>query len=131
MKAADPAHERPDADRAASDVVAFPASLLEEAATTLRVLAHAERLRIVACLVERLVPVGELAACLGLPPAAVSQHLNKMRAHGIVAPRRDGRRVLYEVVDANALALIECLRRHCSLPASHPAQPQDTSDSEE
>lgn len=121
MSPAQPLQNRSDdspARRGEEGSGAFPPDVLEQAATTLRVLAHAERLRIVACLVERSVPVGELAACLGLPPAAVSQHLNKMRAHGIVARQRDGRRVHYRVVDANALTLIECLRRHCQAARS-------------
>lgn len=125
MSSAEPLQNRPDdgPDRSGAErVAAFPPDVLEQVATTLRVLAHAERLRIVACLVERLVPVGELAACLGLPPAAVSQHLNKMCAHGIVARQRDGRRVHYRVVDANALALIECLHSHCQAARSPAAE---------
>lgn len=93
----------------------IPDGALDQAATMLRVLAHAQRLRIVECLLDRSVPVGELARHLGLTPAVVSQHLANMRANGIVQRRRDGRFVLYTVIDPNAAALIECLRRHCSV----------------
>jgi DNA-binding transcriptional ArsR family regulator len=76
----------------------------------LRVLAHPHRLKMVELLLERPVAVGELAQAVGLAPAAVSQHLNNMRAHGIVESRRVGRHVHYEVIKANARQLIGCLR---------------------
>lgn len=90
----------------------IPAETLESAATVLRVLAHPQRLKLVELLLQRPVSVGELAEAVGLAPAAVSQHLNNMRAHGIVESRRNGRRVHYEVVNANARQLIKCLRQY-------------------
>lgn len=88
------------------------ARTLERAAKLLRVLAHPQRLRMVDLLMQQPVSVGELARMVGLAPAAVSQHLNNMRAHGIVASHREGRCVHYTVVNPNARTLIECLRRH-------------------
>jgi DNA-binding transcriptional ArsR family regulator len=90
----------------------IPAKTLENAALMLRVLAHPQRLRMVELLLERPVAVGELAQAVGLAPAAVSQHLNHMRAHGIVESRRVGREVHYAVVNANAKQLIKCLRQY-------------------
>ena len=90
----------------------MPADLLERAAAALRVLAHPQRLRIVEILLERPVPVGKLAEELQAAPAAVSQHLSQMRAHGIVAPRRRGNLVFYEVINPNAVNLIGCLQRN-------------------
>ena len=88
------------------------AERLEMAARALRVLAHPLRLRMVEILMEGPIPVGELAEEIGLGQAAVSQHLNHMRAHGIVESERDGRQVFYEVVDPNALHVIQCIREH-------------------
>lgn len=91
---------------------AIPMDTLENAALVLRVLAHPQRLKMVELLLERPVSVGELAEAIGLAPAAVSQHLNNMRAHGIVESRRQGRQVHYAVVNANARQLIKCLRQY-------------------
>lgn len=90
----------------------IPMPTLESAAQVLRVLAHAQRLKMVELLLEQPLSVGELAEAVGLAPAAASQHLNNMRAHGIVDSRRQGRLVHYEVVNANAKQLIQCLRQY-------------------
>ena len=87
-------------------------TLLERAARTLRVLAHPVRLRIVELLLVESVSVGELAAAVRLPAAAVSQHLNIMRAHGIVEAQRDGRQVYYRVTSPQAEALVDCMKRN-------------------
>lgn len=90
----------------------IPPKVLQGAARMLRVLSHPDRLRMVEVLNQQPVPVGRLAEMIGLSQAAVSQHLTNMAAHGIVARRRDGRSVLYEVINRNALVLLDCLRRH-------------------
>jgi DNA-binding transcriptional ArsR family regulator len=87
-------------------------STLASASLILRALAHPHRLKLVELLLERSVPVGELARTVGLTPAAVSQHLSHMRAHGILASRRVGRAVLYEVANPNARQVIKCLRQY-------------------
>jgi len=86
---------------------------IEAAASILRVLAHPQRLRMVEILLEGPISVGDLAEEVGLGQAAVSQHLNHMRAHGIVDSIRDGRKVFYEVVDPHAIQVIDCIRKHC------------------
>ena len=91
----------------------IPMPALESAAGMLRVLAHPHRLRMVELLLRRRLPVGRLAQLLGLAPNAVSQHLNQMKAHGILAAQRRGRTVYYRVVHPNARTLIGCIRRHC------------------
>ena len=75
----------------------------------LRVLGHAERLRMVDVLMREELAVAALARMLGLAPNAVSQHLNIMRAHGIVHRQRRGRRVFYRVVHPAARSLLRCL----------------------
>ena len=40
---------------------------------------------------------GELAVALGISPAGASQHAGVLRAAGLVASRRDGRRVRHAV----------------------------------
>jgi DNA-binding transcriptional ArsR family regulator len=87
-------------------------ALLDRAARTLRVLAHPVRLKMVELLLERPVAVGDLAERIDMAPAAVSQHLNLMRARGVVDASRQGRQVFYEVVSPQALALMNCLKKN-------------------
>ncbi len=84
---------------------------LERCAAAFRVLSHAHRLKIVELLAEHDLAVGELADRLGLSQAACSQHLNLMRAHGLLAARRDGKTVYYEVANPSALKILECIRK--------------------
>ncbi|MHC4562147.1 MAG: ArsR/SmtB family transcription factor, partial [Planctomycetota bacterium] len=58
------------------------------AAPVLRVLGHADRLRIVDLLMREDVTVAEIAERLELAPNAASQHLNMMTAHGVLRRRR-------------------------------------------
>ncbi len=89
-----------------------PLSALEEAARVLRVLAHPHRLKFIELLMGGRLSVGELAAAVGLAPNAASQHLNHMRAHGILGVERDGRTAYYRVENPNAINVIECIRKH-------------------
>ncbi len=91
---------------------AIPPNVLERMATALRVLAHPHRLGIVERLMEQDLTVGELAVALDIPPNACSQHLNLMRAHGLLAGRRVGRAVYYRVDNPSATNVIRCIRRH-------------------
>jgi ArsR family transcriptional regulator len=90
----------------------IPAETLEAVAAALRVLAHPIRLRVVELLEQDDHTVGELAESLDLAPAACSQHLNLMRAHGLLAARRDGKTVYYRVSNPHALNVINCIRRN-------------------
>ncbi len=85
---------------------------LEACAQVLRVLAHPHRLKIVELLMGRQLSVGELAEELELAPSAVSQHLNHMRAHGILGVERDGRTAYYRVENPSAENVIDCIRKH-------------------
>lgn len=90
----------------------IPMETLERVAAALRVLAHPHRLKLVELLDGRRWSVGELARALDLPPAACSQHLNRMRAHGLVRAVRRGRTVYYAIANPSARNVIQCIRRH-------------------
>lgn len=90
----------------------IPEQALEMAAAALRVLAHPQRLRIVETIEKRPRSVGEIAAVVGLPQAACSQHLSNMRAHGLLSASREGREVHYAVSDPRAIAVLDCIRKH-------------------
>ncbi len=87
-------------------------AMLEEAASTLRVLAHPHRLRLIDLLLAEEHSVGELAEATELAPNAVSQHLNHMKAHGLLDVRRHGRTAFYFIVNPHASHVIDCIRRH-------------------
>ncbi len=68
---------------------------MEAAAAILRMLADPTRLRIVWALLHGEHSVNDLADHVGAQPAAVSQHLAKLRLSGLVEVRRDGNRMFY------------------------------------
>ena len=90
----------------------IPMEVLERMAGSLRVLAHPYRLKIVELLMEQDLTVGELAGALDMPSSACSQHLNLMRAHGLLTSRRNGKAVYYQVDNPSAANVIKCIRKH-------------------
>jgi len=88
-----------------------------EAAKLLGALANERRLAILCELVERERSVGELVDAVGLAQSALSQHLAKLRAAGIVATRREAQTIYYRLSSPAAgsvmmtLADIYCRRR--------------------
>jgi ArsR family transcriptional regulator len=89
----------------------IPVELLDRMAQRLRLLAHADRLRIVEILAaEGAAPVHLLVERLGLPQGATSQHLNQMRRMGLLIGQRKGREVWYRIGDPRSLTILECIR---------------------
>jgi DNA-binding transcriptional ArsR family regulator len=86
--------------------------VLEESAAVMRVLAHPHRLRICELLTTERVSVNEIAEHLHLAANAVSQHLNIMKAHGLVSCERSGKTVYYSVSDPRPSWLLQCIRNH-------------------
>ncbi len=82
---------------------------MERTATLLRLIAHPVRLRLLELLRDR--PGGrvhELAAEIGRPHAATSQHLNHMRRLGLVVAHRYGREVGYRIGDPRVIKILRC-----------------------
>lgn len=84
----------------------------EDAAVLLKIMANDRRL-IVLC---ELAGVGErsvteLESVSGLSQSALSQHLAKMRRHGIVKTRRAAQTIYYSLASREAKVLIEVLCR--------------------
>lgn len=77
------------------------------AVETLKMLADSTRLRIVWALLHGEHSVGDLADHVGAKPAAVSQHLAKLRLAGLVRTRREGVRIFYAAHDTHILQLVE------------------------
>jgi DNA-binding transcriptional ArsR family regulator len=82
------------------------------ASETFKLLADGTRLRILWELLQQEHSVGDLARCVGAQPAAVSQHLARLRAAHLVRSRRDGNRMYYDADDAHVRHLVEETLRH-------------------
>lgn len=85
---------------------------LQAAAATFDMLSTPTRLHIVWLLAAGEYDVTTLAEQAGANVPAISQHLAKLRAAGIVAARRDGRRQLYRVEDPHILAVVAQMFSH-------------------
>lgn len=69
-------------------------------------LSDGTRLRLLWCLLERELSVSELASAVGKPPAAVSQHLAKLRLARLVQTRREGNSIFYRLDSDHARRLV-------------------------
>ena len=69
----------------------------KELAALLGVLSHPARLQLVEELGQGERDVNALTAALGIAQSGVSQHLALLRAHRVVAERREGRHVYYRL----------------------------------
>src|SRR5688572_2079534 len=88
--------------------------LLNRAAQTIRVLGHVDRIKIAEVLEAGDATVTEIQDKVELPQAIVSQHLARLRAHGIVASTREGQNVVYSLVEPKVLHILNCIR-NCDL----------------
>jgi DNA-binding transcriptional ArsR family regulator len=76
------------------------------ATETLAMLGDPTRLRIVWALLHGEHSVNELASVVGARPAAVSQHLAKLRLGRVVRQRREGTHIFYVADDTHVRQLI-------------------------
>ena len=94
----------------AVDIETFEAKAAD-AAQLLKLLANENRLLILCRLVaEREMPVGGIAAAVGLSQSALSQHLARMRDDGLVATRREGQTIFYRLADKNVARILTLLK---------------------
>lgn len=105
---------------------AVTAAQLEAAAGTFDMLSTPSRLHLVWLLASGESDVSTLAELSGANVPATSQHLAKLRAAGIVAARRDGRRQLYRVEDPHILLMLEEVFSHIAVDGTiaGPADPR-------
>ncbi len=82
------------------------------AAALLRGLGNENRLWILCLLISHgELCVSALQGRLGLSQSALSQHLARMRAQGLVSCRRESQTVLYQVADPDVIRLIGTLKQ--------------------
>ena len=80
---------------------------VELAVEVFRMLADATRVQILWALLDGELPVNDLAAAVGKPPTAVSQHLAKLRLARLVSTRRQGTQVFYRLENAHVRQLVQ------------------------
>uniref|UniRef100_UPI0034DE3564 ArsR/SmtB family transcription factor n=1 Tax=Candidatus Thiodubiliella endoseptemdiera TaxID=2738886 RepID=UPI0034DE3564 len=79
---------------------------VERAAKALKAMAHPLRLKILCVLQNDELPVFKIGEKIGTCQSNVSQHIDILRAKGIVESRREGNKVLCRVKDAKILTLM-------------------------
>lgn len=83
---------------------------LNHAAAVIRCLGHPLRLRLLEALEQGEKTVSELQDYAGATQPTVSQHLMVLKAHGVVALRRQGSFAYYWVIEPKVKAILECIR---------------------
>jgi len=103
-----------------TDLIDLPADPLEakaeEVAAVLTAMANPTRLVVLCTLLGGERSVGSLAGIVNLTPAALSQHLGKLRALRLVTTRRDGQTIHYSLASPEVQALLETLYRVFGAP---------------
>lgn len=85
------------------------AAAAERASAMMKTLGHSGRLMILCNLANGERAVGELADELDISQSALSQHLARMRAEGLVSTRRESQTVYYQLSDGEVRSVIESL----------------------
>ena len=80
-----------------------------QAEALLKALANAQRLKVLCHLTQGEESVGELTDKLGLSQSALSQHLARMKAAGLLASRKSGKQVYYRIASMEAQAVLTTL----------------------
>jgi ArsR family transcriptional regulator, virulence genes transcriptional regulator len=81
-----------------------------KAVAFLKLLSHEGRLQILCLLVEGDLNVTQLANALGTSTVTVSQQLMRLRAEGVVEPRREGKSVFYRLAREEVVTVVTALR---------------------
>jgi DNA-binding transcriptional ArsR family regulator len=89
-----------------------------EVAVLLGSMANSKRLLVLCNLLAGERSVGALADIVGLSPAALSQHLAKMRALQLVSTRREAQTIYYSLASVEVRQLLQTLYLiYCAPPA--------------
>lgn len=87
------------------DSFGLPEEMLEEVVATFKALSDPTRAQIVYILTQREYSVTELSENVPVSASAVSHHLAKLRALGLVRSHRKGNQVFYSIDDSHVAAL--------------------------
>lgn len=90
-----------------------PSQLMQELSDVFGILGDANRLRLLACLLEGgELCVCDLAAATGMSESAASHALRLLRAHRVVKVRRAGRMAYYSLRDGHVRMLLDLALEH-------------------
>ncbi len=90
---------------------------LLRAVSFLKVLGHEGRLEILCHLIDGERSVGDLTKAVGSSQPAVSQHLMRLRAEGLVRTERRGKSILYSIAVPEIGKVVSALRdAFCTVP---------------
>lgn len=81
----------------------------DEAAQLLKLLANGQRLRVLCLLIGGELSVGEINERVALSQSALSQHLARLRAEGLVTTRREAQTIYYALASGPARQIIASL----------------------
>lgn len=84
----------------------LPDDQVSLAVEVFRMLAEGTRIQILWSLIDRELPVNELAESIGKPGPSVSQHLAKLRMARLVRTRREGTQIFYQLENDHVRRLI-------------------------
>jgi DNA-binding transcriptional ArsR family regulator len=85
---------------------------LEQAASKLRAMAHPMRIAIIDLLHDgNQMSVTEIYKKLKIEQAAASHHLNILKNKGVLASRRDGKKIFYSIKNQVLTEIVDCLNR--------------------
>ena len=85
---------------------------LELAASKLRAMAHPMRIAIIDLLHDgNQMSVTEIYKKLKIEQAAASHHLNILKNKGVLASRRDGKKIFYSLKNQVLTEIVDCLNR--------------------
>lgn len=79
-------------------------------ATILTAMSNVKRLEILHALIADELPVGKLAAHVGLSQSSLSQHLAKLRSAKLVQTRRDAQTIYYSSSSVEVKAVLSALK---------------------
>ncbi len=84
---------------------------LELAASKLRAIAHPMRIAIIDLLHEKQLSVTEIYEKLDIEQASASHHLNILKTKGVLASKRNGKKIFYSLKNQTLTEIIECINR--------------------
>lgn len=85
---------------------------LEMAANRLRAMAHPMRIAIIELLQQKeKLSVTEIYKKLKIEQASASHHLNILKSKGVLASRRDGKKIFYSLRSKTLSQIIDCINK--------------------
>ncbi len=85
---------------------------LEAAASKLRAMAHPMRIAILELLQEeKKLSVTQIYERLNIEQAAASHHLNILKSKGVLASKREGKKILYSLRGKALMDIVHCINR--------------------